>query len=186
MNRVQNCMVCLALSALACACGGKAVTKTTNVPPASRPVAQEATQEQILQGLHTFRASIPFAPADLNPRRLAGRLRRTYVPMWLVDGGVGAHWQAELGYDYDVVSYQDRFSDTAGWESHEVTETRVRWEQRVGQLSRAYQNIPAPALEGFGLWRERLGGASMGWVGVGMVRSRSKVRQSQFGLLKTM
>jgi hypothetical protein len=79
------------------------------------------------------------------------------MPMWLVDGGIGATWQAELGYNYDVVSYQDRFSDAAGWESHEVTETRVRWEPRVGRLNRAYQNIPAPALEGFGLWRERLG-----------------------------
>jgi hypothetical protein len=116
-----------------------------------------AAPDQIVQGLRDFRASIPFAPADLDPRHLTQRLRRVYVPMWLVDGGVGAIWQAELGYNYDVVSYQDRFSEQAGWESHEVTEPRVRWEPRVGRLSRAYQNIPAPALEGFGLWRERLG-----------------------------
>src|SRR5208337_2096620 len=48
MNRVQDCMVCMALSVLACGCGGKADTKTTNVPAASRPVAQEATQQELL------------------------------------------------------------------------------------------------------------------------------------------
>jgi hypothetical protein len=48
-------------------------------------------------------------------------------------------------------------SSAIGWQSNAVTETRIRWEPRVGRLSRAYQNIPAPALEGFGLWRERLG-----------------------------
>jgi hypothetical protein len=116
-----------------------------------------ATPDQIAQGLRALRASIPFAPADLDPRRLVQRLRRVYAPMWLVDGGVGGSWQAQLGYDYDVVSYQDRFSEAAGWQSNEITETRIRWEPRVGRLSRAYQNIPAPALEGFGLWRERLG-----------------------------
>jgi hypothetical protein len=119
------------------------------IPFAARP-------DQIAQGLRAFRASIPFAPADLDPRRLTQRLRRICVPMWLVDGGVGASWQAELGYDYDVVSYQDRFNEETGWVSNEVTETRVRWEPRVGRLGRVYQNIPAPALESFELWRERL------------------------------
>jgi hypothetical protein len=117
----------------------------------------EVTPDQVAQGLRTFRDSIPFAPGDLDPRRLSQRLRRIYVPMWLVDGGVGASWQAQLGYDYDVVSYQDRFSDAGGWQSNEITETRIRWEPRVGRLDRVYQNISAPALEGFGLWNERLG-----------------------------
>src|SRR5262245_541508 len=116
-----------------------------------------ATPGQVAQGLRAFQASIPFAPADLDPRRLGQRLRRVYVPMWLVDGGVSASWQAQLGYDYEVVSYQDSFSDAAGWGSNEQIETRIRWEPRVGRLSREYDNIPAPALEGFGLWRERLG-----------------------------
>jgi hypothetical protein len=116
-----------------------------------------AKQEQLEQGLRKFRDSIPFAPADLQPSRLMQRLRRVYVPMWLVDGGVAGGWQAELGYNYDVVSFQDRFDDQAGWQSHEITETRVRWEPRAGRLSRAYQNIPAPAMEGFERWREQLG-----------------------------
>jgi hypothetical protein len=113
--------------------------------------------DQIMVGLRAFRDSIPFAPGDLDPQRLCQRLRQIYVPMWLVDGGVGANWQAQLGYDYDVVSYHDRFSEASGWQSNEVTETRIRWESRVGRLNRAYQNLPAPALEGFELWSERLG-----------------------------
>ena len=49
MNRVRICMVCLALTAIACGCGGRGgVTKTTQLPAAARPVALEATREQIL------------------------------------------------------------------------------------------------------------------------------------------
>jgi hypothetical protein len=42
-------MVLLTVSAVACGCGGRTgVTKTTQVPPATRPVVQEATEEQLL------------------------------------------------------------------------------------------------------------------------------------------
>jgi hypothetical protein len=34
----------------------------------------------------------------------------------------------------------------AGWQSRDVIETRIRWEPRLGQLSRHYDNIAAPAL----------------------------------------
>jgi hypothetical protein len=141
-------------------CFGPALAKRTEtiysqLPELILPFA--ATTDQIALGLRAFRDTIPFAPGDLDPRRLSQRLRRIYVPMWLVDGGVGANWQAQLGYDYDVVSYQDRFSEASGWQSNEVTETRIRWESRVGRLNRAYQNLPAPALEGFELWSEPLG-----------------------------
>lgn len=69
MNRVRTCMVCLTLSALACGCGGRAVKKTTTVPAAARPVAQEASQEQILdrynalaQGLQSVNATVELKP----------------------------------------------------------------------------------------------------------------------------
>src|SRR5262245_36784990 len=104
-----------------------------------------ATPEQVAQGLRAFQASIPFAPADLDPRRLGQRLRRVYVPMWLVDGGVSASWQAQLGYDYDVVSYQDSFSEATGWRSNERTETRIRWEARVAAPRRTSGKIAAPS-----------------------------------------
>ena len=49
MKFAQKCMILLTLSALAGGCGGKGgVTKTTTVPVTSRPVALEATPEQLL------------------------------------------------------------------------------------------------------------------------------------------
>jgi hypothetical protein len=38
-----------------------------------------------------------------------------------------------------------------------VTETRVRWEPRVGRLQRHYDNVAIPALETHERWRSRLG-----------------------------
>jgi hypothetical protein len=43
-------MVLLTLSAVACSCGGRTgVTKTTQVPPETRPVVLDATEEQLLE-----------------------------------------------------------------------------------------------------------------------------------------
>ena len=104
--------------------------------------------EKVLQNIQQFAAGPWFAPADLAAQNLRGRLKRVYWPMWLVDCDVQATWEAEAGYNYEVVSHQDRYNEgQAGWTSHEVKETRVRWEQRAGQLERSYANVAAPALE---------------------------------------
>jgi hypothetical protein len=70
MNRVRTCMVWLTLSAVACGCGRGAVKKTTTVPPAARPVALEASQEQIrdrynalAQGLQSVNATMELKPS---------------------------------------------------------------------------------------------------------------------------
>jgi hypothetical protein len=48
MNFVRKCLVWVTLPALACSCGGRSpVTKSTTVPAASRPVAFEASEEQL-------------------------------------------------------------------------------------------------------------------------------------------
>lgn len=96
--------------------------------------------------LTRFVDEIPLPPVDLKPATLARRLRRLYLPMWLVDSDVTARWQAEVGFDYEVVSHQERYADGAGWRTEEVRETRVRWEPRVGHMTRHYDNITAPAL----------------------------------------
>jgi hypothetical protein len=168
-------------------CFGPALTRraeTIYSQPPELIVPFAAAPHQIAQGLRAFRDSIPFAPTDLDPRRLSQRLRRIYVPMWLIDGEVGANWQAQLGYDYDVVSYQDRYSDAGGWRSNEITETRIRWEPRVGRLERVYQNILAPALEGFGLWRERLGDydEALGMVSPTLARRFQRAQSEQYDL----
>jgi hypothetical protein len=64
-------MVCLTLSAVACGCGGRGVVKkTTTVPAGSRPVALDASKEQILerynalaQGLHSVNATVELKPS---------------------------------------------------------------------------------------------------------------------------
>ncbi len=107
--------------------------------------------------IKTFAEGIPFAPDDLNPETLRGRLRRLWLPMWLVDAEIAAHWRAEVGFDYDVVSHQDRYSDGAGWQSRQVQETRVRWEPRVGRLQRSYDNIAVPAMDRHAAMEAKLG-----------------------------
>lgn len=99
-------------------------------------------------GIRDFAKGIPFAPTDLSAQSLQSRLRRVWVPMWLVDAGVRGTWEAEAGFNYQVVSHQEFYDQNkGGWSTREVTEGRVRWEPRLGRLDRTYQNITAPALE---------------------------------------
>ena len=98
-----------------------------------------------------------FRPAELKARMLMQRVRRYFIPLWLVDGRVRTAWRADVGFDYQAVSYQDRYSDGTGWSSQEMKETRVRWEPRVGRLNRAYENLVAPALDDHRALMDRLG-----------------------------
>ncbi len=107
--------------------------------------------------IEEFADGIPFAPRDLNPDALRGRVQPLYLPMWLVDGDVTATWEAEVGFNYNVVSHQERYSDGSGWATQQVQETRIRWEPRVGQLERHYDNIVAPALEQHAAMEQALG-----------------------------
>lgn len=120
------------------------------------------SEPELAQGIQSFSRGIPFAPPDLNPGNLANRLQRLYLPLWLVDADVQANWQSEAGFDYQVVSHQDRYDDQrAGWVSQEVKEGRVRWEPRLGSLKRSYGNVPAPALEEEPRLRRSLGDWSL-------------------------
>lgn len=116
--------------------------------PPELAVPFSASTDLLQRSMQEFARSVPFAPRDLTPLNLSARLQRILLPMWLVDTDVSASWQSEVGFDYDVVSHQDRFSDRrGGWSSERVTETRIRWEPRMGKLQRKYENVPAPALE---------------------------------------
>ena len=112
--------------------------------------------------IEKFADGIPFAPRDLNPDALRSRVQPFYLPMWLVDGDVSATWEAEVGFDYNVVSHQERYSDGSGWATREVEETRKRWEPRVGQLERSYANVVAPALEQHATLEKALGTYKLG------------------------
>ncbi|MGD2159000.1 MAG: hypothetical protein PVG32_19125 [Anaerolineales bacterium] len=85
-------------------------------------------------------------PAELDPAILTARLTRTFTPMWLVDSRVSGTWGAQMGFDYQVASSQE-FYRNGRWITQEVTETRIHWEPRAGQIDRVYQNLGVPALE---------------------------------------
>ncbi len=128
------------------------------VRPPELVVPFEVSPEELERGVETFVGGIPFPPEDLNAEALKSRLEEVYLPTWLVDVAVEAVWEAEAGFDYQVVSHEERYDDRAGgWVTREVEETRTRWEPRVGRLTRTYDNVPAPALEADARLRERLG-----------------------------
>jgi hypothetical protein len=114
------------------------------------------TGERVAKQVSLFTHNIPFAPADLTPQNLRKRLRRVYLPHWLVDAEVEAQLQAEVGFDYQVVSHRERYA-SGQWVTQEVRETRIRWEHRVGDMVREYYNVPVPALENDRELVERLG-----------------------------
>ena len=113
-------------------------------------------KETIQQNVAQFVKNNKFAPSDLTPQNLNGRLQPLYLPFWLVDASTEARWQAEVGFDYQIVSHQEKFGDS-GWQSEKIKETKVRWEPRVGALQRRYDNQTAPALEEHVQWQKLLG-----------------------------
>jgi hypothetical protein len=116
----------------------------------------QIAREQVQTALGEFARSYWLPPPDLKSGKLLARLRRVYVPVWLVDSDVSATWQAEAGFDYQVVSHQEKFAG-GKWITAEVKETKIRWEPRLGHLQRRYENVRAPALEEFEEIRARLG-----------------------------
>lgn len=97
---------------------------------------------QILTG---FVKGVWLPTNDFNPASLAQRAVPVFIPMWLVDSDLCGEWQAEVGFDYQVKSSRESYKDT-GWQSQDVLETRIRWEPRLGDLNRHYDNIAVPAL----------------------------------------
>ncbi|RPI28031.1 MAG: TFIIB-type zinc ribbon-containing protein, partial [Chloroflexota bacterium] len=95
--------------------------------------------------LNAFVKDVWLRPVDFSPESLMQRLTPVYWPMWLVDSDVHGDWQGEAGYDYQVKSSRESYR-SGQWQSDEVVETRVRWEPRLGQLRRHYDNISVPAL----------------------------------------
>lgn len=105
-----------------------------------------AQKETLRSSVAKFTRSLWLAPQDLNEATLLGRLQPVYLPMWLVDVQVQGEWQAEMGFDYEIVSHREQYKNS-NWQTERVKEQRVRWEQRVGRLNRQYENRAAPALE---------------------------------------
>ena len=130
--------------------------------PPEQVLPHAVSERELVEALAQWARGIWFRPTDLRADVLAQRARRYLIPLWLVDGRIEAAWRADVGFDYQVVSHQDRYREGTGWSSQEVKETRIRWEPRVGRLSRAYENVAGPALDDHRALMARLGNFNLG------------------------
>lgn len=134
------------------------VNELPYIRPPEAVLPYQVSEGSLTVRMQDFARGIPFAPEDLTSQNLKARLRQVYLPMWLVDAEVKATWQAEVGFNYQVVSHQEHYDDLrGGWSTHQVEEERVRWEARQGRLARVYQNISAPALDEHAAMQRALG-----------------------------
>jgi hypothetical protein len=125
-----------------------------NLEPQSVRIRPEAPEKivsfrllpkDLLPGLTRFAEGVWIRPDDLDGAKLASRVVPVFWPVWLVDAAVDGAWTAEVGFDYQVKSSQESYA-SGGWRSREIVETRARWEPRLGQIRRRYDNIPAAAV----------------------------------------
>src|SRR5205807_10057315 len=71
-KRVLRWMAWMTLAALSCGCGGHAVKKTTRVNPQAKPVAQEATRDELLEKYNQFAGGVKSVNATVELRPTAG------------------------------------------------------------------------------------------------------------------
>jgi hypothetical protein len=129
-----------------------------DIRPPELVIPFSESDDLLARGVEAFARGIPLPPAGLNAEALESRLQTTYFPTWLVDAEVEALWEAEAGFDYQVLSHEEYYDDARrGWVTREVEETRTGWEPRIGSLHRTYQNLRAPALEEDAALRKDLG-----------------------------
>ncbi len=124
--------------------------------PPELVVPFSVTPEKRQHQLKKFVSGIWIKPNDLKLDRLNGRIQAIYLPMWLVDADVQARWQAETGYNYEIVSHREQYQGNQ-WHTQRIKETKIRWEPRVGQLQCHYDNKTAPALEEHDVFAQKLG-----------------------------
>lgn len=130
--------------------------------PPEQVVPYAVLGSKLAETLERWTQGVPFRPDELRAAVLAQRARRYLIPLWLVDGQVQGVWRADVGFNYQAISYQDRYSEMAGWRSQQVREDRVRWEPRVGRIHRSYENLDAPALDDHRALMDRLGDFDLG------------------------
>ncbi|MGB1251643.1 MAG: hypothetical protein ACPG8W_13580 [Candidatus Promineifilaceae bacterium] len=125
------------------------IEHTDELPPTPAPelvVPFDVSAEKLTRTIRDFANSYRFTPTDLTPANLQSRLIKQYLPVWLVDYDVSTRWQAEVGFDYEVISHSEAYNGS-GWQTTKKRKVRVNWEPRVGELTRHYDNMRAPALD---------------------------------------
>ncbi len=132
--------------------------------PSARPIRGEPerfvpfalSRDAVLDRLAAWGAEVRHACDGLAREALDRTLRPVWWPLWLVDAHARGRWEAEAGFDYEVTSSVERYG-AGGWNTEEVTETRIRWEPRAGAIDRAVPDLPVPALADHALRVARLG-----------------------------
>ncbi len=127
-----------------------------------RIIPFNADMTLLQQQCDTFARSVWIRPIDLTAENLAQRLQKVFLPHWIVGSRVTGKWQAELGYDYQVVSHIERYA-SGSWQTDEVKKTRTDWEPRVAEVNLQYDDIRTPALENFPAIIGRVGQYNMGY-----------------------
>jgi len=121
-------------------------------PVRSREAAPEkmlplAINKSQLQSIYAdFVSGVWIKPDEFKPEILLERAELAFWPLWLVDSDISGHWQMEAGFDYQVESTKEIYSN-GQWQSRKQIETRIRWEQRTGKISTHVDNVPVPALQ---------------------------------------
>jgi len=95
--------------------------------------------------LGQFVADVWLRPDDFTTENLVQRLTPVFLPMWMVDCQMYGFWEAETGFEYEVKSSKEAYQN-GSWITIPVVEKRIRWEKRMGELSRKYNNVTTPAI----------------------------------------
>jgi hypothetical protein len=124
--------------------------------PPEKIVPFEKKNDDLENILRSFVKGVWLRPPDFNVDVLLQRAVPVFWPMWLVDSSTKGQWQADMGFDYQVKSSQASYAGDR-WQTREVLEERIRWEPRLGQVKRHYDNSTAPALNEHRVLQQRLG-----------------------------
>lgn len=114
--------------------------------PPEQAIRYRVGEEGVRKALEGWAAGSPFRPTEMDPNLLTRRARRYLLPAWLLDVRVRGTFRADVGEDYETVSYQDRYREGVGWRSQKTQESRVHWEARAGRIDRGYNNVAVPVL----------------------------------------
>lgn len=121
-----------------------------HVPDADGLVGVQRSLEQAV-------GSVRYRTAELTVERLMERAERSWWPLWLVDGEQLGTFTARAGTDYQVKSSREVLQGGV-WVTKPHMDTRIRWEERVGQVRLRYDNLVVEALRHHHAWAEHLGG----------------------------
>jgi hypothetical protein len=116
--------------------------------PPERIIPAKIDSNRINPLLDKFVNEVKMRCDDFSTQQLINRMKLLYLPMWLVDATINGQWHASAGFPQHVKSSVEKFSN-GSWQSQDVIEKKLRWEKRMGEISRRYDNIAVLASTNF-------------------------------------